>query len=104
MIETTYLPRNRFYKINSDILEQYSLYQYLEQKYDFHVTRATEQFRPIIPSAFEREHLQISSSIPCMLLERQSYEDGQLIEYTQSVIRGDKYTFSVDLCFEPQAK
>ena len=104
MIETTYLPRNRFYKIDSDILEKHSLYQYLEQKYDFHVTRATEQFRPIIPSAFEREHLQISSSTPCMLLERLSYEEDQLIEYTQSIIRGDKYTFSVDLCFDQQNK
>ena len=104
MIEVTYLPRNRFYKITSEILEKYSLYQYLEQKYDFHVTRATEQFRPIIPSAFERKHLQISSSTPCMLLERLSYEDDQVIEYTQSVIRGDKYTFSVDLCLDPQTK
>lgn len=100
MIETTYLPRNRFFKIDSEILEKHSLYQYLRQKYDFHATSAVEKFRPIIPSSFERDLLMITSSVPCMLLERYSYEEGQLIEYTQSVIRGDKYTFSVDLCVE----
>lgn len=98
MIETTFLPRNRFYKIDSQILEQYSLYQYLKQKYDFSVTKAREHFKPILPSSQERELLQISSSSPCMLLERYSYEEEDLIEYTRSVIRGDKYMFSVELC------
>lgn len=100
MIETTYLPQSRFLKIDTDILEQHSLYQYLKQKYDFHATSAKEQFHPVIPSAFERDLLQIPPTTPCMLLERYSFEEDQLTEYTQSVIRGDKYTFSVDLCFE----
>lgn len=100
MIETTYLPKNRFFKIDSEILEKHSLYQYLQQKYDFHATSAVEKFRPIIPSASERELLMITSSTPCMLLERFSYEEEQLTEYTQSIIRGDKYTFSVNLCVE----
>lgn len=98
MLETTFLPRNRFYKIDSQILEKHSLYQYLKQKYDFSVTKAKEDFRPILPSSHERELLQISSNSPCMLLERYSYEDEDLIEYTRSVIRGDKYIFSVELC------
>lgn len=100
MIETTYLPKNRFLKIDSCILEQYSLYQYLKQKYDFNVTRAVEKFHPVLPSSFEKDLLQITQELPCMLLERYSYEEDELIEYTQSIIRGDKYTFSVDLCAE----
>lgn len=100
MIETTWLPKNRFYKIDSEILEKNSLYQYLKRKYDFNTTRAIERFHPIVPSAFERELLRIPSTTPCMLLERYSYEENQLSEYTQSVIRGDKYTFSVELHIE----
>lgn len=96
MLETTYLPQSRFIKIDSSILEQHSLYQYLKEKYAFNPDRATEKFCPIIPTPAERELLQISQTIPCMLLERYSYEEDCLIEYTRSVIRGDKYIFTVD--------
>lgn len=96
MLETTYLPRNRFITINTQILEDYSLYQYLKTKYDFHVEHATETFKPILPSQKERDLLQIPQYSPCMLVERFGYEDNQLSEYTHSIIRGDKYLFSVD--------
>lgn len=96
MLETTYLPRNRFVKIDTAFLKQGSLYAYLRDKYDFHVDHATEAFRPVLATAAERSLLQISSSVPCILLERFSYEDGILIEYTKSIVRGDKYVFRVD--------
>ena len=58
---------------------------------------ATENFKAIIPLQHEKELLQIYGNIPCMLLERFVYEKETLVEYTRSVIRGDKYIFSVDL-------
>lgn len=96
MIETTYLPKNRFIKINTSLLEQGSLYAYLRDKYDFQINHATEAFRPVLASTPERELLQIPSSTPCILLERFSYEDDLIIEYTKSIVRGDKYIFKVD--------
>lgn len=96
MIETTYLPKNRFIKIDTDYLAKGSLYVYLKDKYDFHVERATEAFRPILATSSERVLLQISSATPCLLLERFSYEDNLLIEYTRSIVRGDKYVFRVE--------
>ena len=97
MIEITYLPKNRFFNISTDILEVKSLYSYLSSKYSLSVDKAAETFRPIIPNSEECSLLKISSKIPCILLERFSYEENELVEYTQSIVRGDKYVFKVNL-------
>lgn len=97
MIEITYLPKNRFFNISTDILEEKSLYSYLASKYSLSVDKAAETFRPIIPNSEECSLLKITPKIPCILLERFSYEENDLIEYTQSIVRGDKYVFKVNL-------
>lgn len=98
MLETTYLPKSRFHQLNIDLLKNKgSLYEYLKRRYDFHIDHAVETFRPIMADKKERDLLQISSSIPCQLLERYSYEENSITEYTYSVIRGDKYIFKVVL-------
>ncbi len=98
MLETTYLPKERFHKLNISLLENHmALYKYLIEHYAFHADRAVEKLSPVLASPYERELLHIQPSIPCTLLERFSYEEGSIIEYTRSVIRGDKYVFKVDL-------
>lgn len=97
MLETTYLPQSRFLSLDTDILSNGSLYDFLRERYRFHADRAVEKFQPVFPRPEERTLLHISSDVPCMLLERYSYEDEILIEYTKSIVRGDKYAFRVDL-------
>lgn len=98
MLETTFLPQSRIHHLNIEFLEGHgSLYEYLARKYDFHAEHATETFCPILANPRERELLKIYPNTPCMLLERYSYEENSIIEYTRSVVRGDKYTFRVDL-------
>lgn len=97
MIETTYLPRSRFYKLDMDSLNSGSLYEYLNKQYNLTIERALEMFHPVMPSAKEANLLRISQGIPCTSLERFSYEDNALVEYTVSTIRGDKYMFKVEL-------
>ena len=96
MIETTYLPQGRFLILDVETLSRGSLYEFLRTKYGFHVDRATEVFRPVMPQAAEKTLLQITANTPCTLLERFSYEGAVLIEYTKSIVRGDKYTFQVE--------
>ncbi len=100
MLETTYLPTARFIRISLETVETGSLYDYLRKNYDFKADRVKETLRPIIPQAKEKKLLQLSSNVPCILLERFSYEDGLLIEYTRSIVRGDKYIFQVNLSDE----
>ena len=96
MIETTYLPKNRFMSLDTEILSNGSLYDFLRSRYGFHADRASETLRPVMPRPDERTLLNISANTPCMLLERFSYESTALIEYTKSIVRGDKYTFQVE--------
>lgn len=97
MIEITYLPQNRFYRISTEIIEKGSLYHYLATTYSLKVDRAVETFKPSIPNIWQCNLLKISSKIPCTLLERFSYEEDYLVEYTFSIIRGDKYIFKFNL-------
>ena len=100
MLETTYLPVSRFIRISLETIETGSLYDYLRKNYNFKADRVKETLRPIIPQAKEKKLLQISSNVPCILLERFSYENDLLIEYTRSIVRGDKYIFQVNLSDE----
>ena len=97
MLETTYLPQGRFLMLDTDILSKGSLYEFLRTRYDFHADRAIEKFQPVMPRPEEKALLHISANTPCMLLERYSYEDNVLIEYTKSIVRGDKYAFRIEL-------
>ena len=97
MLETTYLPQSRFVRLNLESLAKGSLYEFLRTKYNFHVDRATERFRPVMPLPEEKALLKMPLNTPCILLERLSYEENLLIEYTKSIVRGDKYIFHIDL-------
>lgn len=97
MIETSYLPQSRFFTLNLEDLSSGSLYSFLKTKYDFSPSNATETLRAVMPVPHEKELLQISGTVPCILLERFTYENEILCEYTKSIIRGDKYVFHVDL-------
>ena len=97
MLETTYLPKNRFFHLDIEWLKDHPLYEYLNSQYNMHVERGAEVFYPIVPSTKERLLLNIPANLPCMAIERFSYESDGLIEYTKSIVRGDKYKFKVEL-------
>ncbi len=97
MLEMTYLPQSRFWTLDTAVLSKGSLYEYLRKQYNFHADRGTEVFQPVMPRPDEKALLHISSNTPCMLLERYSYEGDTLIEYTKSIVRGDKYAFRIEL-------
>ena len=97
MLETTYLPCARFVKLDLEALSKGSLYEFLRKNYNFHADSIRETLRPVMPRPEEKTLLQMPANTPCILLERFSYEGDLLIEYTKSIVRGDKYIFHVDL-------
>lgn len=97
MLETTYLPKFRFPALDIEALSKGSLYEFLRTQYNFKADKATESFQSVMPRPREKPLLQIPLNTPCILLERFSYENGMLIEYTKSIVRGDKYIFHVDM-------
>ena len=48
-------------------------------------------------NANEADHLKISKKIPSLKIQRYTYEEGKVIEYTVSIARGDKFKYHVTL-------
>ena len=97
MIETTYLPQDRFPGIEKKDLEEKPMYTIFTEQYDVSFSGAEEIFRPVLVYETEAEYLDVESKSPGMGLERITYEGERVIEYTVSVARGDKFEFRVKL-------
>lgn len=97
MLETSYLPQNRFAVMDLQEFVNDSMYEFLKKNYNFAPKKAEERLQPILPLPREKEILQIYGNIPCMQVERFTFEEEFIGEYTRSVIRGDKYVFQTDL-------
>lgn len=97
MYETTYLPCKFFPNLKAQDLQGKPLYEVLQRNYDQEVTRATEQFTATLFREDEAEFLQGSSGQAAMFIKRFAYHRDQLIEYTNSIARGDKFAYTVEL-------
>ncbi|WP_416729768.1 GntR family transcriptional regulator [Fictibacillus sp. JL2B1089] len=97
LIETSYLPVSRFKNLSSKDLEHTSMYEWFRNEYDMNISKASESFKAISVMKDEAEILNIEEGTPCLQLERIAYEQSEIIEYTVSVARGDKFTYTVEL-------
>ena len=51
-----------------------------------------------MPDAHTREFLKVQRTIPILRRIRTSYdESGEVVEYTVSLYRGDRYSYSVEI-------
>ncbi|RCW48702.1 GntR family transcriptional regulator [Halanaerobium sp. MA284_MarDTE_T2] len=97
MLETTYLPVARFKDLNKDELDQNAMYDIFRNKYKVKFSKAVECFKPVNTRASEAEILGVDQNIPSMMIERLTYEDKNIIEYTVGIARGDRFEFRVVL-------
>lgn len=80
-----------------DSLYQGSIYQILQEKGIFPVF-VKEWFDCMMPEAWVKEHLGIKKTMPVLRRIRKSYtENGNMLEYTLSYYRSDRYTYYVEL-------
>ena len=78
-----------------------SLTKILREKYNIRFAKAHQKIRTRPVSKEEAALLNISERIPVLVIERYSYLiDNKPIEYLNSVYRGDKYEFVVELLGE----
>jgi len=97
MIETTYLPAARFLGLNSKKLDQRSMYDIFREDYNVEFNKADEIFQAISLNKKDAKYLNSKEGSPSILLERFTYENENIIEYTASVTRGDRFKFHVSL-------
>lgn len=97
LYETTYLPFNRFKGITREQLEEKPMYDVLIKEFNARLTSAEEFFQPILTNKLEGIYLDIKEGSPSLKIERLTYENESVIEYTVSVARGDKFKYRVKL-------
>lgn len=97
IFETSYVPVGRFQNLTSKRLEQSPMYEIFRQEYNVSITKAIESFKAVSARKDEAEILRIIEGSPCLMLKRITNEQNEVIEYTVSIARGDKFTYTVEL-------
>ncbi|MGL6154340.1 MAG: GntR family transcriptional regulator [Cetobacterium sp.] len=97
MYETTYLPTWRFKDLKKMDIEKFGLYNALKNIYSVELSSADETFYPCILDENDEKFLNITPGDCGMILERITYENNSVIEFTKSIVRGDKFKYKVHL-------
>jgi DNA-binding GntR family transcriptional regulator len=74
-----------------------AFYDALEWRGQTKVTRARETFRPVAVSGYEARLLRVPVGTPVFEVERTSFVDDTPVEWRRSLVRGDHYSYVVEL-------
>ncbi|SFD15433.1 GntR family transcriptional regulator [Clostridium uliginosum] len=97
MYEVTYLPYERFIGMTKDILAENPMYEIFKNNFKIHITSAEEVLESVLINKLESIYLDIPQGEPGLKIGRITYENKQVIEYTLSIARGDKFKYRVCL-------
>lgn len=98
-IQTAYLPEKMFPDLNEKAADSGSLYSLLRDVYQVEMLEAEEHYRVVILRKEEEVRmLNVTSESPALFSVRvSSLKDRRKFEYTESILRGDRYELSVKL-------
>jgi GntR family transcriptional regulator len=95
-VVTSYLPARIFMGIDKQDLEKQSLYSIFEQTYKRKLQWAEEVIGAVVAGEEEAEILQASVGSGLLIIRETTYDSQSVaIEYSLSLLRGDRYTASV---------
>lgn len=97
LYETSYIPVKYFPNLTREELEKTPMYEIFRSKYNMNISSALESFKAVSANKVEADMLNIIEDSPCLMLERVAYDQSAVIEYTTSIARGDKFTYTVEL-------
>lgn len=97
MYETSYIPKKYFPNLTKEDIVTRPMYDVFREDYRTVVTKAIERFTATTIRKEEAKHLQIETDEVAMLIKRYAYHHDDLIEYTVSIARGDKFDYFVEL-------
>ena len=101
VFETAYLPNELSKPLEATVLERESIYDELERLHGLRITRARESIRPVVLSRTVARLLRSTAGAPAFSVERTTWADRGPVEWQESIVRGDRYLFSVDLPRQP---
>ncbi|HET6319906.1 MAG TPA: GntR family transcriptional regulator [Chloroflexota bacterium] len=97
VLETAYLPADLASALSAEVLERGSVYDALEQQFGVRVVRAHETIQPVVLSKTLAQLLGVHAGSAAFRVERTTWSDRGPVEWQESVLRGDRYLYSVEL-------
>jgi GntR family transcriptional regulator len=95
-VVTSFLPARIFAGIDKQDLEKRSLYEIFERTYNRKLQWAEEVIGAVTASADDAQSLQTQAGSPLLLIKETTYDGQDIpIEFSVSLLRGDRYTASV---------
>ena len=96
--ETSYLPATRFRGLEDVDFTEAGLYETLTARFGTRPARAREAFTPVLLSEEDAAVLGGRPGDPVLSVERTTYDaEGVIIEFCRSILRADRYRYSVEL-------
>ena len=96
-LEVSILPAALSAALEDAALERASIYDLLEQRHQITIIRASESLKPVTLDRRAAGLLGVAPGSPAFSVERVSWSEQGPVEWQQSLIRGDRYLYSVDL-------
>ncbi len=96
-LDRSWLPARVAGRLLEAPLTHAGLYDELARLCDVRIDEGVERIRPVIPTGAERRALTISSDVAAFAIERLVSSRGAPVEWRQSLVRGDRYSFVVEL-------
>jgi hypothetical protein len=94
LLERYTLPVRRFPGLERQDLQARSVFEVLASEYGVAIERAWQSLEPVLASAYEAEHLQVTVGAPLMLERRISFDaEGRPVEAGRDLYRGDRFRF-----------
>ncbi|WP_193432284.1 GntR family transcriptional regulator [Caenibacillus caldisaponilyticus] len=94
--EVAYLPWRKTPALNAKACET-SLYRVLENHYQLKIKKTVEHLELFLADDHAAKMLQIKNGAPCFSLETFAYlSDETIIEYSQTIFRGDRVNFVIE--------
>jgi GntR family transcriptional regulator len=96
-LEVSVLPATLSAVLTDAELERRSIYDLVEERHTITVVRASESLRPVVLDRRAAGLLGVPPGSPAFSVERVSWSEQGPIEWQQSLVRGDRYLYSVEL-------
>ena len=97
-IETIHIRASRVPDLTARDLEQSSLYELLEKRYGIEIVGGEQTIEPTVTDEDESAALGIPLHSPAFRFERLTHSAaGEIVEFVESVYRGDRYKFVTTL-------
>lgn len=97
-LQTTYLTGDMAALADDPQVATGSLYEAMERRFGQRPTLGREEYTAVVVSGDDARRLGVPDGSPALAVRRYaSLEDGRPVEYTESLLRADRYTLHVEL-------